>query len=118
MGTEASSAVCHRKQGGVSAVTDANSVSAAISWKAENSTTRIPASAVRGTEGNYYIFIAQTSVTTLGAEMMTAVKKVITVLGISGSIASVQEDLRGDSIVYMEDRALTEGCEIMLYGST
>ena len=104
--------------GGISAVTEANAVTAVITWKSENSSTLIPSSTVRGSEGNYYIYTAVTATNSLGAEKLTVVKKNITVLGISGNVASVQEDLRNDSIIYMEDRTLAEGSEVMLYSGS
>ena len=103
--------------GGVSAISESNSVTGTISWRSENPSTLVPSSALRGTEGDYYVYIAQKTMNSLGAEKLTVVKKSVTVLGISGNTASVQEELRGDSIIYMEDRTLTEGCEVIPYGN-
>ena len=39
----------------------------------------------------------------------------MTVLGQSGSVTSVSESLQNDTLVYMEDRPLSDGCEVMPY---
>ena len=101
--------------GGSTAVSEANAVNAKITWKAETASTLIPSSAVRGSEGAYYLYVAVSSVNALGAERMNVERKDINVLGMSDSVASVAESLKNDTIVYMEDRSLTEGCEVMQY---
>ena len=105
--------------GGASAVTEANSVSAKIRWKDENTTTLIPTAALRGSEGDYYVYTAPNYGD--GAEegsrlKITITRKNVTVLSQSGTVTSVEENLKYDPIVYMEDRPLTEGCEVMPYG--
>ena len=99
--------------GGPAAVSEANAVAAKITWKAETATTLIPSAAVRGSEGAYYLYIAVSSLNALGAERMNVVRKDISVLGMFDAVASVEESLKNETIVYMEDRTLTEGCEVM-----
>jgi len=101
--------------GGAAAVSEEGSVTATLTCQAENSSTLIPVSALRGTAGDYYIYTAATSMTTLGAEKYTVSKKNVTVLGMNGTAASIEESLKSESIVYMEDRPLSEGLEVMPY---
>ena len=51
----------------------------------------------------------------LGAEKLTIEGKEVTGIGQSGSVTAVEEGLMSDRIAYMEDRPLTEGCEVMQY---
>lgn len=105
--------------GGASAVTEANSVSAKIRWKDENTTTLIPTAALRGSEGDYYVYTAPNygDRAEEGSHLkITISRKKVTVLSQSGTVTSVEENLKYDPIVYMEDRPLTEGCEVMPYG--
>ena len=104
--------------GGISAISEANSVTADISWKAERSTTLIPLSALREENGENYVYIAQETTDTFGAEKLKIARKPVTVLGRSDTIASVEESLRDSNIVYMEDRPLTDGCEVMRYSGS
>ena len=46
---------------------------------------------------------------------MIAKKMSVTVLAESGSTVSVAEDLTWQKVLYMEDRALTEGGPVMQY---
>ncbi len=105
--------------GGVGAITEANSVTAKIKWKDETATTLIPTSALRGTEGDYYIYIVLNNGEEAGQEnnlKTTIARKNVKVLSQSGAVTSVEENLKHETLVYMEDRPLTEGCEVMSYG--
>ena len=106
--------------GGVTALTEPDSVTATIRWQSETATTLIPTAALRGSEGDYYIYTTWTDDTAPGAGnansgFYTITKKSVTVLGQSETVTSVSESLRSESIVYMEDRPLSDGCEVMPY---
>lgn len=101
--------------GGAAALSEEKSVSAKLTYQAENPTTLIPVTALRGSSGNYYIYTANSAVDTLGAERFTIERKNVTVLEINDTVASISESLKNDTIVYLEDRQLTEGCEVMMY---
>ena len=101
--------------GGATALSEEKSVSAKVSYQADSLTTLIPVTALRGIEGDYYIYTADSAVDILGAERFTISRKNVTVLDMNDSVVSIQESLKNDSIVYMEDRLLTDGCEVMLY---
>ena len=101
--------------GGINALSDSGSVTARIRLRSEGQNTLLPTAAVRGSEGDYYVYTVVANVDALGAEKMTIEKKEITVIGQSGSVTAVEEGLMNDRIAYMEDRPLTEGCEVMQY---
>ena len=101
--------------GGAAALTEEKSVSAKVSYQAESVTTLIPVTALRGIDGDYYIYTADAALDPLGAERFTISRKNVTVLDMNDSSVSIQETLKNDSVVYMEDRLLTDGCEVMLY---
>ena len=103
--------------GGVTALTEPDSVTASIKWQSETPSTLIPTAALRGSEGSYYIYVAQTEAAGSGgqAAFYKISRKSVTVTGQSDSVTSVSDALMADSIVYMEDRPLSDGCEVMPY---
>lgn len=103
--------------GGVTALTESGSVSATIQWQSESASTLIPTAALRGSEGDYYVYIVQADPSESGNSSGFSLisRKSVTVLGQSDSVTSVSESLRSESIVYMEDRPLSDGCEVMPY---
>ena len=101
--------------GGAAALTEEKSVTAKLSYQSENVSTLIPITALRGNNGNYYIYVANSIVDTLGAERFTIEKKNVTVLEMNDTVASISESLKNDTVVYLEDRQLSDGCEVMMY---
>ena len=101
--------------GGYEALSEPNAISATMTIRSEDRTTLIPTAALRGSQGSYYIYVAEVGMDAFGGEKLTVARKTVNVLGQSGSVTSIQESLRDASIIYMEDRPLTEGCEIMQY---
>ena len=104
--------------GGVTALTEPGSVTATVRWQSETATTLIPTAAIRGSEGDYYIYVVQADFSGAAGNQPAFQKisrKNVTVLGQSGSVTSVSDSLGADSIVYMEDRPLSDGCEVMPY---
>ncbi len=106
--------------GGITVLSESGAVSASIQWQAETSTTLIPTSALRGSEDNYYVYVIQADDADSGTgsqktRFSKISRKPVTVLGQSGSVTSVSESLKHDTLVYMEDRPLSEGCEVMPY---
>ena len=104
--------------GGVTALTEPGSVTAAVKWQSDKSTSLIPTGALRGAEGDYYVYVTQAENMDAGgrnASSYTISRKNVTVLGQSGSVTSVSESLQNDTLVYMEDRPLSDGCEVMPY---
>ncbi len=83
--------------------------------RSQEATCLLPASAVRGSGDSRYVLIGETESSTFGGSRMVARKMSVTVLAESGSTVSVAEDLSWQKVLYMEDRALTEGGPVMEY---
>ena len=84
-------------------------------FRAQQTSTLIPSSAVHGTGDDRYVFTVETSYSNFGGSRMTVRKTPVTVLGEAGGVASVQEDLGYYEIAYMEDRPINDGDAVMLY---
>ncbi len=92
-----------------------NEIKAKLVTRSRESTCLLPASAVRGSGKNRYVYVAETDSSAFGGSRMKARKTDVTVLAESGSTVSVAEDLTYQKVLYMEDRALTEGGAVMEY---
>ena len=86
-----------------------------LTSRAQDSTCLIPATAVRGTEGDRYVYVAQRQSSTFGGTQTIVQKNSVTVLNESETIVSVVEDLSYSQIIYQEDRSLSEGDSVMAY---
>lgn len=85
------------------------------SYRASSSTTLLPVSAVRGTGESRYIYVVNEERNALGEQTLKISKMDVHVLAEVGSTASIQEDLGRQRVAYMEDRAISEGSEVMVY---
>lgn len=85
------------------------------SYRASSSSTLLPVSAVRGTGDARYVYIVNEKQNSLGQSVMTVAKQEVTVLAEVGSTASIQESIGRQRVAYMEDRAISEGSEVMAY---
>ena len=104
--------------GGINSLTETGAVTARIKWLAESSSTLIPNSALRGTEGDYYVYVIKDDEPNPGSKKSVfhrITRKNVTVLGQSDMVTSVSENLRSNTLVHMEDRPLSDGCEVMPY---
>ena len=101
--------------GGINVLSENGAVTARILLRSEGQNTLLPTAAVRGSEGDYYVYTVLGGTDALGAEKLTIEKKSVTVAGQSGNVTAVEEGLMNARIAYMEDRPLTEGCEVMQY---
>ena len=95
-----------------------NDIKVRLNARSQESTCLLPASAVRGSGSDRYVYVGTMESSTFGGSRMVAEKKTVTVLAESGSTVSVSEDLSYDKVLYMEDRALTEGGAVMEYART
>jgi hypothetical protein len=95
-----------------------NDIKVRLNARSQESTCLLPASAVRGSGSDRYVYVGTMENSTFGGSRMVAEKKTVTVLAESGSTVSVSEDLSYDKVLYMEDRALTEGGAVMEYART
>ncbi len=92
-----------------------NEIKARLVTRSQDSTCLLPASAVRGSGKDRYVYVGRTESSTFGGSGMKVEKMKVTVLAESGSTASVAEDLTYEKVLYMEDRTLTEGGTVMEY---
>lgn len=87
-----------------------------ITYRAKQSTTLLPPSAVRGQEGDYYVYLIQNSWGGfMSSSSMKVVKTTVTVLEKSDKAVSIGEDLSYQQVADREDRALTDGQTVMEY---
>lgn len=92
-----------------------NDIKATLITRSQEATCLLPASAVRGSGDSRYVYVGENKSSLFGGSQMTAQKMNVTVLAESGSTVSVSEDLTYMKVLYMEDRALTEGGAVMEY---
>ncbi len=88
-----------------------------ITYRAQRSTTLIPASALRsGGQDSYYVFVVQQSYGGMLSNTTFTVKKQdVKVIETSAKLASLEDDLSYVEIADREDRALTDGQAVMEY---
>ncbi len=92
-----------------------NEIKLTLSTKAKESTCLVPASAVRGSGSDRYVYVGVRESSTFGGSQIKCQKMTVTVLGESGSTVSVAEDLTYQQVLYMEDRTLSENAAVMSY---
>ena len=86
-----------------------------LSTRAKETTCLIAASAVRGSGNDRYVYVTERENSTFGGNRLKCRKMSVTVLGESGSTVSLSEDLSYEQVIYMEDRAISEGATVMAY---
>ena len=94
-----------------------NEVKLRVTTRAQEATCLAPASAVRGTEGDRYVYVAQRENSTFGGNQIKAVKRQVTVLNESETTVSMAEDMSYLQIIYQEDRPLNDGDLVMAYST-
>ena len=104
-------------KGGITRMVTDGDTEITITYRAKESATLIPASAVRSEgEGQDYIYLIQRSYGGfMGSSAMKAVKTSVTVLERGDNVISIQETMDYQEIADREDRALTDGCTVMEY---
>ena len=101
-------------QGGLYTMTQ-GTTTFSITFKAADSTCLLPASAVRGSGDNRYVYTVNRESTAFGKEKLTLSKLEVHVLGEADGTASIQEDVSYVDVAYMEDRSLSENSKVMEY---
>ena len=86
-----------------------------LNFTARESTNLLPASAVRGSGDSRYVYVVNERQTTFGQKKYSISKQEVNVIAEADGTASIEEDLSYYDIAYMEDRALTEGSDVMRY---
>ena len=103
-----------REKGSVYAMT-LEDVPLVLVYKARESTTLLPVSAVRGSGDDRYIFTVDQESGAFGATFMKVHRMNVKVLAESGGTVSLEEDVSYYSIAYMEDRPINDGDTVMEY---
>lgn len=93
----------------------AKAVDMKASYRASTSTTLLPVSAVRGSGDSRYVFVVNEESGTLGERVLKVKKQDVKVITEVGSTASLEDDLSRQRVAYMEDRAISDGSEVMVY---
>lgn len=86
-----------------------------LTFKSRDSSCLLPASAVRGSGKERYVYTVEERTTTFGKRKLLLTKMEVHVIAEADGVASIEEDLSYYSIAYMEDRALREGSYVMEY---
>ena len=104
-------------KGGITAMITDGKVAVTVRYKAKESTTLIPAAAVRSeSEGEDYIYLVQRDYSGfLGSHSMKVVKTSVSVLERGDTMVSIRESMDYQDIAAGEDRALSDGCTVMEY---
>lgn len=93
-------------------------VALTVIYTAEETTAQLPISAVRSTGDGYYVFIVKETENLFGGTMMTVQKKTVQLLDTTATTAAVEGLSNDAQVAYMEDKALSDGMEVIAYGST
>lgn len=104
-------------KGGITRMVTDGQMDASVTYRAKESATLVPASAVRNEgEGQDYVYLIQRNWGGfLGSSSMKAVKTSVTVLERGDKVVSIQEEMDYQEIADGEDRTLTDGCTVMEY---
>ena len=104
-------------KGGITRMVTDGDIKLTITYRAKESATLVPASAVRNEgEGQDYVYLIQRSYGGfMGSSAMKAVKTSVTVLERGDGVISIQQEMERQEIADGEDRALTDGGTIMEY---
>jgi len=92
-----------------------NDLKTRLVTRAKTSTCLLPATAVRGSGSNRFVYVGENKSSTFGGNQMVVRKVNVTVLAESGVTASINENMTDQRVLYMEDRALNEGGAVMEY---
>ena len=92
-----------------------NDLKTRLVTRAKTSTCLLPATAVRGSGSNRFVYVGENRSSTFGGNQIVVRKVNVTVLAESGATVSINENMTDQRILYMEDRALNEGGAVMEY---
>ncbi|MCE5342199.1 MAG: hypothetical protein LLF96_01235 [Eubacteriales bacterium] len=104
-------------EGGIPRMVSDGDVEATLTYRARESATLIPASAVRNEgDGADYVYLIQYNYSGfLGSSSIKVIKTGVDVVERGDTMVSVQQELDYAEIADREDRALTDGCTVMKY---
>ena len=100
--------------GNVSKILD-EEIKLKLTTKAQDNTCLVPSAAIRGSGNERYVYTGEQETSALAGSRITVQKVSVTVLAENAGTVSIAEDLVRSKVLYMEDRAITEGGAVMLY---
>lgn len=86
-----------------------------INYVSASNTALLPIGAIRGSGDDQYIFIATEKYDVFGHAIYVIEKKAITILDETSEMAAVPDSGNMERVVYMEDRSIAEGSEVIPY---
>ena len=92
-----------------------NTTKLTLYFTAREKTCLLPSSAVRGSGDSRFVYVINERNTTFGQKKMSISKLDVTVIAEADGTASIEEDLSYYDVAYMEDRALSDGSDVMRY---
>lgn len=93
-------------------------VSLTLIYTAEETTMQLPVSAVRGAGDERYVYVVTEEENLFGSIVLKVQKKSVQLLDTSDTMAAVEGLSYDAQVAYMEDKTLSDGMEVMTYGST
>ena len=90
-------------------------ITATMVSKSSTTSSLVPVSAIHGSGNDRYVFVIDTTSSTLSGKTMTVRKTSVTVAAEANGYAAVNEDLSYYKLAYMEDRSLEDGSTVMEY---
>lgn len=91
------------------------SVRMQLQFTAAEASCLLPASAVRGSGDERYVYTVNEQSSTFGKRKLTLSKLPVNLIAEADGVASIEEDLSYYKIAYMEDRTLSEDSNVMEY---
>ena len=88
-----------------------------IAYSAKEISLLIPVAALRGNIGDYYVYTVNESEDVFGSKVLHLSKQTVTLIDQSDDTAAISGISPNTPIAYMEDRALADGAEVLIYGS-
>ena len=92
-----------------------NTTKLTLHFTAREKTCLLPSSAVRGSGDSRFVYVVNERNTTFGQKKLSISKLNVTVIAEADGTASIEEDLSYYDVAYMEDRALSDGSDVMRY---
>lgn len=87
------------------------------SYRATTSTHAAPGKRPSAAAGDSrYVYVVNEESNALGQRVLKVKKQDVKVLSEVGSTVSIQDDLSRQRVAYMEDRTISDGSEVMVYG--
>ena len=94
-----------------------NGVQITITYSADETSLLIPVAALRGSTGDYYVYTINESEDVFGSKVLHLSRQPVVLIDQSDDMAAISGISPNMPIAYMEDRALADGAEVLIYGA-